>query len=341
VKQPTRFLLTVVVALLAASAARAQSVADFYKGKTVFLQIGSGPGGVYDIMGRMVARHIGQYIPGEPKVIPQNVPGGGSLQLANQFAAIAARDGTVFGVFNNGMSTTPLLDPGAGRFDPRKFNFLGSPSREAHILVVWRDAPAKTFEDLFNQEVILGATSPGAAPLDFPLLTNALIGTKFKIIMGYPGGPETLLAMRRGEIHGNGGLALGSYKTDYQDAARAKDVRILAAFGMRQHPELKDVPMFPTGKTPEERQLFELMYARQDYGRPFATPEGVPKERVQALRDAFQKTMRDPAFLAEASRANADIDPVAGEELEALTTRLYQTSPDTVARMQKIMNATK
>ena len=340
-QHPARFLAIALAALLAAGAAQAQSVAEFYRGKTIFLQIGSGPGGVYDIMGRMVARHIGQYIPGEPKVIPQNVPGGGSLQLANQFGAITPRDGTAFGVFNNGMPTTPLLDPGAGHFDARKFSFIGSPSREAHILVVWHNAPAKTFEDLFNMEVILGATSPGAAPYDFPLLTNTLIGTKFKIIKGYPGGPETMLAMRRGEIHGNGGLALGSYKTDYQDATRANEVRILGAFGMHQHPELRDVPMFPTGKTPEERQLFELMYARQDYGRPFATPEGVPPERVQALREAFQKTMRDPAFLAEAARANADIDPVAGEELQELTTRVYKTSQDTVTRMQNLLNAAK
>ena len=323
------------------AATRAQSPADFYRGKQIFLQIGSGPGGVYDIMGRMVARHIGQYIPGEPKVVPQNVPGGGSLQLANQFAAIAARDGSVFGVFNNGMTTTPLIDPKSGRFDPRKFNFLGSPSREAHILVVWHTTPAKTFDDLFRIETILGATSPGAAPLDFPLLTNTLAGTKFKIVMGYPGGPETLLAMQRGEIHGNGGLALGSWKTDYKSQAEKNEARILGAFGMRQHPELKDVPMFPTGKTPEERQLFELMYARQDYGRPFATPEGVPADRVQALREAFVKTLNDPAFRAEAARAGADIDPVAGEELRELTTRLYKTPQDVIDRMQKLIAAAK
>ncbi len=329
------------LAIVAPVFARAQSAADFYRGKTVFLQIGSVPGGVYDIVGRMVARHIARYIPGEPKVVPQNVPGGGSLLLANQFGSITPRDGTVFGVFNNGMPTTPLLDPEAGKFDARKFAFIGSTSREAHILVVWRDAPAKTFEDLFRMEVILGATSPGAAPYDFPLLTNTLAGTKFRIIKGYPGGPETQLAMRRGEIHGNGGLALGSYKTDYQDAVKANEVRVLGAFGMRQHPELKDVPMFPTGKTPEERQLFELMYARQDYGRPFAVPEGVPKDRVEALRDAFQKTMKDAAFLAEAARANADIDPVRGEELAELTTRVYATPPEVVARIQKIISSTK
>lgn len=335
-----RLLLWTCVALHA-GAAKADPVADFYKGKTVFLQIGSVPGGVYDILGRMVARHIASYIPGGPKVVPQNVPGGGSLLLANQFGAITPRDGTVLGVFNNGMPTTPLLDPEAAKFDARKFNFIGSTSREAHILVVWSTAPVKNFEELFQKEVILGATSPGAAPFDFPILTNALAGTKFKIVTGYPGGPETQLAMRRGEIHGNGGLALGSYKTDYQDAVAHNDIRILGAFGMRPHPELKDVPLFPTGHTPEERQLFELMYARQDYGRPFAMPEAVPQERVAAIRIAFEKTMKDPEFLAEAQRAHADINPVGWQEMTELTTRLYATPPEMLKRMRAIMNATK
>ena len=336
-----RRLLLMAGVVMSAGAAKADAVADFYKGKTVFLQIGSVPGGVYDIVGRMVARHIVTHIPGGPKVVPQNVPGGGSLLLANQFGAITPRDGTVLGVFNNGMPTTPLLDPSAARFDARKFNFIGSTSREAHILVVWSSAPVKTFEELFEKEVILGATSPGAAPFDFPILTNALAGTKFKIVPGYPGGPETQLAMRRGEIHGNGGLALGSYKTDYQDAVSHNEIRILGAFGMRRHPELKDVPLFPTGKSPEERQLFELMYARQDYGRPFVMPEGVPQERLAAMRAAFEKTMKDPEFLAEAQRANADIDPVSWREMTELTARLYATSPETISRMRSIINATK
>jgi hypothetical protein len=335
-------ILCVLAAIgLLTGSAQAEPVSDFYRGRTVFLQIGSVPGGVYDIVGRMVGRHLARYIPGAPKVVPQNVPGGGSLLLANQFGAITARDGTVLGVFNNGMPTTPLLDPAAAKFDPRKFNFIGSTSREAHILVVWRTAPVQTFEDLFKTEVILGATSPGAAPFDFPILTNALAGTKFRIVTGYPGGPETQLAMRRGEIHGNGGLALGSYKTDYQDAVAHDELRILGAFGMKQHPELKHVPLFPTGNTPEDRQLFELMYARQDYGRPFVMPEGVPPDRVAAIRDAFEKVMTDAEFRAEAQRANADIDPVHWRELTELTSRLYASSPDAIARIRAIMNANK
>ena len=318
-----------------AGTAQADPVSDFYKGKTVFLQIGSVPGGVYDIVGRMVGRYLPRYIPGGAKVVPQNVPGGGSLMLANQFGAITPRDGTALGVFNNGMPTTPLLDPGAARFDPRKFHFLGSPSREAHILVVWKTAPVQTFEDLFKTETIIGATSPGAAPYDFPILTNALSGTKFKIVTGYPGGPETQLAMRRGEIHGNGGLALGSYKTDYQDAVAHNELLILGAFGMKQHPELKHVPLFPTGKTPEDRELFELMYARQDYGRPFAMPEGVPADRVAALRKAFMDTLKDPEFIAEAKQQNAEVRPMTGQVLEATIRELIE-APQAVRDRVKI-----
>ncbi len=336
------FLLAAVCVL--SSQTFAQTPAEFYKGKTVFMLIGSAVGGVYDIVGRIAARHMGKFIPGEPKIVPQNVPGGGSLALANQFASITPRDGTAIGIFNNGMPTTPLLDPQAGHFDARKFQYLGSPSRETHILVVWRDAPTKSFDDLFTKELILGATSPGAAPYDFPLLTNALIGTKFKIVTGYPGGQETQLAMRRGEIQGNAGVALGSYRTDYQDAARDGDVRIVASFGMRprpEFPELKDIPIFPTGKNDEEKRLFELMYARQDFGRPFAVPEGAPAARVAALREAFVKTINDPDFRADMARAGADIDPVSGEELDTLTQRLYATPPATVDRMRAIMSAHK
>lgn len=333
------WLLPIALAT-AGPALAADPVADFYRDRTVFLQVGSETGGIYDIVGRLVARHFAKHMPGPPKMVTQNVPGGGSLALANQFGNVAAHDGTVFGVFNNGMPTTPLLNPQAAHFDPRTFNFIGSTSREAHILVVWRTAPVQTLAELFSKELIVGATSPGAAPYDFPLLTNALIGTKFKIVKGYRGGGETQLAMRRGEIHGNAGLALGSYKADYVDAIRNGDVHIVAAFGMVKNRELQDVPLFPLGSE-ADRQLFELMYARQFYGRPFATPPGVPQERLQALRQAFAETLRDPDFLAEAARSYVDIEPVADGELTELTKRLYQTSPSLIARMQAVLTSAK
>jgi tripartite-type tricarboxylate transporter receptor subunit TctC len=328
-------------ALSVCQPAAAQTPADFYRGKTVFLQIGSGVGGIYDTVGRLFVRHIGNHIPGKPRVVPQNIPGGGSLALANQFASIAARDGSVFGVFNNGMPSTPLLDPSAAKFDPRKFHFLGSPSREFHILVGWHTAPVTTFDDLFKKELIVGATGPGAAPYDFPLLTNALIGTKFKIVTGYISGQETKLAMERGEIHANAGLAWSSAKNDYGSEIAEKKIIILAGFGFRPHPELPNLPMFPNGKTEEERQLFQLMYARQAYGRPFLTPPDVPADRVKALREAFETTLKDPAFLAETQKMNLEIDPVSADELDKLTADLYATPDHVVKRMHELLMSSK
>ena len=340
-KTAARLMMTAGLLLSQIGGASADAVADFYKGRNVFLQVGSTPGGIYDIVGRMVSRYIGKYIPGEPKIVVQNVPGGGSLQLANQFGAITARDGTVFGVFNNGMPTTPLTDPEAGKFDPRKFRYIGSTNREAHLLIVWNNSPVQTYDELFTKELIVGATSPGAAPYDFPLLTNTLIGTKFKIVKGYQGGPETQLAMRRGEINANAGVALASYTTDYADAIKNNEVKIVAAFGMKKHPALPDVPLLPTGKTDEERQLFELMYARQDYGRVFATPPDVPDDRLAALRAAFVATMKDKEFLAEGARSQIDFDPVSGEELTQLTRKLYETPQSVITRMRAVMSSAK
>ena len=332
--------LAACVFIVAASAAAADNVVDFYRDRTVFLQVGSETGGVYDITGRLVARHIAKHLPGPPKIVVQNVPGGGSLALANQFGNVTAKDGTVFGVFNDGMPTTPLLSPEAAHFDPRTFQIIGTTGPDPNILVVWRTAPVQTLDELFKKQLIVGATSPGAAPYDFPLVTNTLIGTKFKIVKGYRGGGETQLAMRRGEIQGNAGLALASYKADYVDAIRNGDVHIVAAFGMEKNKALADVPLFPLGND-EDRQLFQLMYARQSYGRLFAAPAGVPAERMAALRAGFEATMRDPDFLAEAEKAHLDIDPVSWQKLTDLTKRLYETPPALLARIQAILASAK
>jgi tripartite-type tricarboxylate transporter receptor subunit TctC len=329
------------VLLPAAGSQAADAVADFYKGKNVYLQVGSGTGGGYDVIGRLFARHIGKHIPGNPNVVVQNVEGGGSLALANQFGNTTPRDGTYFGVFNNGMPTTPLFDPAAGHFDARKFNFLGSPSREVQILTVWKDAPVQKMEELFTKELIVGATSPGGAPYDYPFLTNQLIKTKFKIVTGYPSGNATKLAMQRGEIQGNPALGWASAKTDYADLLKSGDMKIVAAYGFKKHHELQDVPLLPNGFNPEDEAMFRLMYARQDYGRPFLTPPDVPADRVAALRKAFADTMKDEAFLAEAKKINVEIDPVPQEELTELTNKLYSTPKPLIDRMQSILASGK
>jgi tripartite-type tricarboxylate transporter receptor subunit TctC len=319
------------------SSGSADPVADFYHGKTVFLQIGSGTGGAYDIVGRVVARYIGKYIPGNPTIVPQNVPGGGSLPLANQFGNTTPRDGTYFGVFNDGMPMTPLLSPTAAHFDPRQFHFLGSPFREAELLVVWHTAPVKTLADIFTKELIVGAMSPGAAPYDFPLLTNALLGSKNKIVTGYQSTSDTKLAMERGEVQGIAGLSYNSSKTSYAEVIASKQLNIIATYGMTKLPALEDFPLFPLGDTEEDHQIFQLLYARESYGMPFATPPGVPAERAAALQAAFEATMRDPAFLADAKKLNVDIDPVSAKELIDLTNKLFATSPAVISRTQQLL----
>jgi tripartite-type tricarboxylate transporter receptor subunit TctC len=324
---------------LGGPATAADPVADFYKGKNVFLQIGAGNEGSYNIAGRTIAKYIGQYIPGNPTIVVQNVPGGGSLNLANQFGNTTPRDGTYFGMFNNGMPTTPLLDPKSARFDPRKFTFLGSPHREAHLLVVWHTSPAKTMDDLFKREVIVAGEAPGSAPGDFPRLTNAVLGTKFKIISGYPDQGARTLAMQRGEVDGQAGSSWTTVRTIYKDMIAKGDIKLVGAFGMTKNRELPDVPLFPLGKTEEERQMVQLMYGRQAYGKPLAVPPDVPAERTRALQAALEAVFKDADYLAEAKKLDLDVDPVAADELNQLTQNIYKTSPETIARIQKAIEA--
>ena len=325
-------------ALCTASSQAQNSVEGFYKGKQIIFQTGSSPGDGYDLYGRLVSRHISQYIPGKPAIISQYVPGGGSLALANQFGNITPRDGSVFGLFNSGMTTTPLLNPTVTQYDPRKFKYIGSPNREGHVLMTWGDGPAKTFEDLFRMEIIAGATAPGSAPYEFPKVTNALIGTKMKIVVGYKGSTETVLAMQRGEIQAYPGMAWVSAKQVYGDFISQGKIKILAQYGMKKHPDLPNVPLFPTGKTEEEQQIFELLYARQSFGRPFAFPPDVPSERVDAFRRALVAVIQDPEFIADAKRASADLSIVTGEELQMLADRLFATAPDVLNRARALLS---
>jgi tripartite-type tricarboxylate transporter receptor subunit TctC len=342
--EDTMIRASLVVAVAAAEflllrPAGAQSVEEFYRGKTILLQMGSAPGGGYDVVGRLVARYMRKYIPGQPAIVPQNVPGGGSLVLANQFANITKRDGTVFGLMSNGMATTPLLDPGAAKFDPRKFKYLGSTSRESEVLVVWHTAGVRTIDDLFNKEIIMGASSAGSATHDFPYLLNALLGTKFKIVLGYSGATDVKLAMERGEVEGNAALAWGSAKTQYADVLKSGKLRVIAQYGNRHDKDFPDVPTMPQGKTESARQMLSILYAREQYGRPFLTPPDVPDDRVAALRTAFEQTIADKDFRADAEKSLVDVDFVSGKELVGLTDEVFRTPPDVVEKLRALLKA--
>jgi tripartite-type tricarboxylate transporter receptor subunit TctC len=331
-------LIALAFACLCPDAHAQDSVADFYRGKTVILQIGSEPGGGYDVVGRVVAQHIGKYIPGQPNVIVQHVPGGGSLRLANQIYNTGAKDGTVFALASNGMPTTPLLIPTAAHFDPLKFLWLGSTSREVEVMVVWHAAPVKRLDDIFTTEMIVGASAPGSATWDFPFALNRLLGTKFKIVTGYRGATQVKLAMQRGEVHSNVALAWGSARAQYADIMNSGELIVMGKYSETTDPALAKVPIMPKAKTEEDRHIFDILYSRESYGRPFFMPPGVPADRFAALRRAFAETMKDSDFIKDAQKRRVDVDPVTGDELAALTRQLMEIPSATVARARQILS---
>jgi tripartite-type tricarboxylate transporter receptor subunit TctC len=337
-----RFLIVIGLFLVFAQrgSEAADSVEAFYKGKTIFLQIGDTAGDGYDAYGRLVARYIGRYIPGHPNIVVQDVPGGGSLLLANQFGHTTLQDGTVFGMFVSGMPTTPLLNPGAASFDPRKFAFIGSPNREVQVLVATQSAPIKTINDVFERQLIVGASAPGAAPWDYPTMTNALLHTKFKIISGYSGPAETGLALQRGEVEAQPAVNWTTAKTVYGAMIASGALRVVAQYGFTKISELQNIPLFPIGTDETNVQIFRILYARQDYGRPMAFPPRVPSERVEAFRTALAETVVDSDFIADSQSSKLPINFVSGEELQQLTTKIYQTPPELVARMQSLLGTT-
>ncbi len=334
----TRLFVAAGALVLATGAQAQNSVADFYRGKQIQLRIGSGVGSGYDLAGRLVAPYLTKYIPGNPNIVVQNVPGAGSITLANQMYATAPKDGTVIGLVTNGMPTAPQLTPNAARFDVSKFIWIGSNAPEAQIVMLNRASPANSMADLFKTEVIVGATTAGVAIYDMPIVMNALLGTKFKIVSGYEGSAQIDLATERGEVQGQAALGWISAKTRNMAAVKAGDLKILAQYGTKKHPDLPDVPLFELPKNEIDKQALLLMFARQDYGRPLAFPPGVPADRVAAVREAYMTSMKDPAFRAEAEKAGLEVNPVSGEELDALTRQVLATSPQAVERLRVLLD---
>jgi tripartite-type tricarboxylate transporter receptor subunit TctC len=316
-----------------------EDVASFFRGKTVRLVVGVGVGSGYDINARLLARHLARHITGNPSVIVQNQPGAGSLTMTNQLYAAGPFDGTVIGASFNGMPTTPLLQPQGARFEPNKLNWLGSTNRETQVSYVWHTAPVQTLADAAKTEVIMGAQAPGSTQYDYPVLVNGLFGYKFKVITGYEATPKIHLAMERGEVHGT--LANWStLKAINYDWVKDKKIKMLAQWALKPHPDLKDVPLaLDLAKTDADRQAMQLAVAQLEYGRPFFLPPNVPADRVQALRRAFDATMKDPAYLAEAEKLKIDVDPLTGEQVAELVAKVNATPAETVAKVRAALQA--
>jgi tripartite-type tricarboxylate transporter receptor subunit TctC len=334
--------LTGAVALVAVAGAAlpasAQTPEEFYAGKTVELYIGYSVGGGYDTYARLVARHIGKHIPGNPTVVPVNMEGAGSLRATNWLYNAAPKDGTVFGTFARGAAFEPLLGQGEAQYDATEFNWIGSANDEVSICAAWKTAEIASFEELREKELIVGGTGRAADTDTFPRVINGVFGTKMETISGYPGGNDITLAMERGEVQGRCGWSWSSVKSLHSDWVENGDINILVQLSLNKHPDLPNVPLIMDFvENDEQRQILELVFARQVMGRPFAAPPGVPEDRVEALREAFMATMEDPEFLAEAETAELEITAVSGADIQELVERTYEAPSAVVEQTKALM----
>jgi tripartite-type tricarboxylate transporter receptor subunit TctC len=324
-----RGVIAALLVVIAVSAGHAQSVADFYKGKNIDLYIGYSAGGGYDLYARQLARHMSKHIPGNPTVVPKNMTGAGSLVLANWLYNIAPKDGTTFGIIGRGTGFDPLLGNAKAKFDGTKFTWIGSANNEVSVCVAWHTSGITKFDDLLTKELVVGGTSSSADTDQFPKIVNGVLGTKMKIITGYPGGNDVGLAMERGEVQGRCGWSWSSVLSTHLQWYKEKKFTVLMQLALEKHPDLPDVPLIvDLAKTDEQRQILKLIFARQVMGRPFLAPPGIPKERADALRKAFMDTMKDKDFLAEADKAKMEITPVSGEALDKLVKEIYAYPAD-------------
>jgi tripartite-type tricarboxylate transporter receptor subunit TctC len=315
--------------VLLAAAAGAQSAAEFYRGKSIELDIGYSVGGGYDLYARLIARRLGVHVPGTPTVVPRNMEGAGSLRLANYLYAAAPRDGTVIGAISRGAAFDPLLNEQGARFDASKFSWIGSANNEVSVCVALTSSGVAKFDDLYAEPLTIGSTGAADDTYQFPALVNAVLGSKFKIVTGYPGGNDVSLALERGEVQGRCGWSWSSIKTTRLNWVRNKRIVVLVQMSLSKHPDLPDVPLImDLAKTDEQRQIFKMIFARQTMGRPYAAPPGLPADRLAALRKGFMDTMTNKEFLDEAEQNKFEINPVNGEQLEALVKEVYRTPPE-------------
>jgi len=315
--------------------ARSQSVADFYRGKSIQLMIAYSSGGGYDIQSRLLARHMTKHIPGNPTIVPVNYPGAGGLRLANHLYNAASKNGTVFGSLARGASTAPLLDSKGVAFDPRRYTWIGSISDEVSVCASWHASKVKTFNDLMTTSFVAGAPGAASDAATYTKLIKNIFDAKIKLVNGYPGTNEITIAMERGEVDGLCGWVLGNINASRPDWIPQKKINLLMQLSTRRSPGLPDVPLIlDLARNEKEKQIFALMFSRQQMAWPFAAPPGVPVDRAAALRHAFDATMKDPGFVAETKKQSFSVDPMSGIEMEGLIKQLYATPSDVIAAAQ-------
>ncbi len=330
---PLLQILVLVSSLLVGAPAHADNLS---------LVIGYPPGASYDIYARTFARHLGKHLPGNPTVVVQNMAGAGSLRAANYLYNTAPKDGSAIGIFSRGLAMQPLLDDEGIQYDAQKFNWIGSLTSEVSILMSWHTTPFKTIDDVRTREMVVAATGSGSDSIIFPYILNGVLGTKLKVIVGYPGNADMLLAMERGEADGNAGTSWSGLTAFKAEWIREKKINVMLQLAGRKHPDLGNVPLvMDLAKTASDKGVLEFIFARQQMAYPLVAPPGVPAERVQLLRQAFEAVMKDPEYRADAQKQGLEVDPARGVEIEALVRKIYASPPEVVARAKAAMEEGK
>ncbi len=315
----------------------AQNADPFFRGKTLSVYIGFSAGGTYDLFGRLVARHIGKHIPGNPTVVAQSMPGAGSFTLANWMYRIAPKDGTAIGIVSQTMAIEEMLKTPGVNYKAAEFNWIGRATSNVEITLVNSNIKGNSIENAKVHETTLASTGAGSPGEGYPKLLNGIIGTKFKLVGPYPGSTDGLLAMERGETDG-AFTSWNTLKTTKRDWLEQKKVTMLVQYALERLPDMKDVPtMVELAKTPEDRELFAFYVSGGEVGRAFLAPPGVPADRVALLRKAFDETMKDPELLAEIEKAKLDFVPGTGEQLQKIIAQTAAVRPEVIQRMQSIL----
>ncbi len=335
----SRIALGALAATCAGGAGAQENLADIYKGKTVQIVVGTSPGGGYDAYARTMSRFMGRHLPGEPNVIVSNMPGAGSNVMSAYVANVAPKDGTVIGA---PFSTQPLAaileDVAKVRFDPRKLHYLGSATTDYLICLAGSTSPVQTFADAFKTEMVMGGTAETGSTGYLPVMLNNVLGTKFRIVFGYPGSREITAAIEKGELHGMCGLNLASINSQYSGLLKEGRIKLLAQESMEGHPDLNKQGVPRTGDfatTAEQRGILEIIYSQAVFARPYFVAGEVAAPRVTMLRKAFLDTWRDPDLMAEMKKMNLDVDTTSGEDLQKLLAKVYAAPPDLVEKTRE------
>ena len=329
----------VLAALMSATAASAQTPEAFYKGKSIDLIIGYPPAGSNDVYARALARHIGKHIPGKPNVIPRNMPGAGSLLAVNQVFNISPKEGSVIGIGAPTIAIDEKLGTQGVRFKTAELNWVGRIDSLINMVFMWKTSKVQSVEDALKTEALLSGTGAGSTVSIYPTAMNNVIGTKFKLVMGYKGSSEAQLAVERGEVEGHS-TSWTALKVGHPDWIKNKDVKVIVQFSTKKHPDLQDVPtVVELGKTDEQRAILSAIVNAAEVGTSFFTTPNTPADRVEALRRAFDATMKDPEFLAEAGKLQLSVGAIPGEELQTLVGSVSNLSPDLLEKVRAAYTA--